>query len=108
MAAARGNWSLTEKLAEQSYREAPDVYNEFNLATAYQRLGRFDLAKPLYQDLVLRGQSTETLPIQNFDGSEPPHMAPFIGQEAAKRLGIPNPTEKLPVYDKPFPQLTTM
>jgi len=68
-AAARGDWNTALAFFQRSYREKPSLLNEFNLATAYQRTGRGDLAVPLYLDLVDRGQLTEVTPIENTNGS---------------------------------------
>src|SRR5580698_5802624 len=54
MAGTRGDWNVSAQLGEKSYREQPTIWSEFNLATAYQHIGRKDLAEPLYVNLVER------------------------------------------------------
>ena len=86
-AAARGDWSTALAFFQRSYREKPSLLNEFNLATAYQRTGRGDLAVPLYLDLVDRGQQTEVTPIENTNGSfDQKAPASDIADEARERL----------------------
>ena len=86
VAAQRSDWSRSASLAEQSYREKPDLWNEFNLATAYQHTQRQALAIPLYLDLVARGRYARTYPLYSDDRSWPTPMRPFIADEAAHRL----------------------
>jgi hypothetical protein len=95
VAAQRGDWSGSATLAEQSYREKPDLWNEFNLATAYQHTRREALAIPLYLDLVVRGQYARTYPLYSYDRSWPTPMLPFIADEAAHRL------DQMGVHDYP-------
>lgn len=86
-AAARGDWDTALAFFQRSYREKPSLLNEFNLATAYQRTGRGDLAVPLYLDLVDRGQQTEVTPIENRNGSfDQKAPASDIADEARERL----------------------
>jgi tetratricopeptide (TPR) repeat protein len=86
-AAARGDWNAALAFFQRSYREKPSLLNEFNLATAYQRTGRGDLAVPLYLDLVDRGQQTEVTPIENTNGSfDQKAPASDIADEARERL----------------------
>ena len=86
-AAARGDWNTALAFFQRSYREKPSLLNEFNLATAYQRTGRGDLAVPLYLDLVDRGQLTEVTPIENTNGSfDQKAPASDIADEARERL----------------------
>jgi len=86
-AAARGDWNTALAFFQRSYREKPSLLNEFNLATAYQRTGRGDLAVPLYLDLVDRGQQTEVTPIENTNGSfDQKAPASDIADEARERL----------------------
>jgi len=86
-AAARGDWNTALAFFQRSYREKPSLLNEFNLATAYQRTGRGDLAVPLYLDLVDRGQQTEVTPIENTNGSfDQKAPASDIADEARDRL----------------------
>jgi hypothetical protein len=86
-AAARGDWGTALSFFERSYREKPSILNEFNLATAYQRTGKGELAVPLYLDLVDRGQSTEATPVQNRNGSfDQKSPARDIADEARERL----------------------
>ncbi len=86
LAGARGDWSASRELGELSYSERPDIWNEFNLATAYEHTGRTSQAVPLYTDLVERGRSVALVPVQNFDGSWPQAMAPTVSEESARRL----------------------
>jgi hypothetical protein len=86
MAGARGDWIVSAKLADKSYREQPDIWNEFNLATADSHIGRNDLAEPLYVDLIGRGQFVDLNPVQNFDGSWPAQMQGTVAQESNRRL----------------------
>jgi hypothetical protein len=86
MAAARGDWAVSAELADKSYREQPNIWNEFNLATADEHIGRMDLAEPLYVNLIERGQFVDIQPIQNFDGSWPAPMLWTVAQESARRL----------------------
>ena len=86
VAAQRGDWSQSANLAEASYRSKPDVWNEFNLATAYQHTRRGGMSVPLYLDLVDRGQFARTRPIFNDNGTLPTPMLPYIADEAAHRL----------------------
>ena len=74
--------------SQRSYQQKPDLFNEFNLATAYQHTGNNALAIPLYLDLVERGQYTPTASILNADGTMPPPMLATISLESAKRLGV--------------------
>jgi hypothetical protein len=86
-AAARGDWKTALAFFQRSYREKPSLLNEFNLATAYQRTGRGDLAVPLYLDLVDRGQQAEVTPIENRNGSfDQKAPAADIADEARERL----------------------
>jgi tetratricopeptide (TPR) repeat protein len=86
-AAARGDWNTALAFFQRSYREKPSLLNEFNLATAYQRTGRGDLAVPLYLDLVDRGQQAEVTPIENTNGSfDQKAPASDIADEARERL----------------------
>jgi len=107
-AAARGDWVVSAALAQQSYKEQPDVINEFNLATAYQHTGRSDLAVPLYIDLLDRGRYTRTAPIENFDRTMPPPMLPRISDEAALRLKIMGVTTGLDNTSSSFPVLASV
>jgi hypothetical protein len=86
MAGARGDWVMSALLANKSYKEQPDIWNEFNLATADQHIGRNDLAEPLYVDLITRGQFVTLDPVQNFDGSWPTEMLGTVAQESNHRL----------------------
>jgi hypothetical protein len=86
MAAARGDWPVSVALGEQSYRENPSIWNEFNLATAYQNTGHAGQAIPLYTNLIDRGRFIALTPVQNFDGSWPPPMAATVSEEAQARL----------------------
>ncbi len=86
MAGARGDWTASADLGEQSYRENPSIWNEFNLATAYQNTGRAGQAIPLYANLVDRGRFVALVSVQNFDGSWPAPMASTVSEEAQLRL----------------------
>ena len=86
VASQRGDWNESARLAEISYRAKPDLWNEFNLATAYQHTGRGALAIPLYIDLTERGQYARTSPLYSNDRSWPAPMLPFMADEAAHRL----------------------
>ena len=88
VAAQSGNWKLTLAFSQRSYQQKPDLFNEFNLATAYQRTDNIALAIPLYLDLVERGQYTATHSMLNADGTLPPPMLRTISMESAKRLGV--------------------
>jgi len=87
-AAERGDWKTTLAFSERSYRQTPDLVNEFNLATAYEHTGSNALAIPLYIDLVERGQYTLTAPLLNSDGTVPAPMQRTISMESAKRLDL--------------------
>ena len=82
----RDDWRLAGDLAERSYKQTPDLVNEFNLATSYQNTGRVALAIPLYIDLVERGQYVHTAPLFKNDGTWPVVMKETIADEAARRL----------------------
>jgi len=86
MAGVRGDWAMSASLAARSYKEKPDIWNEFNLATAYQRTGQGAKAVPLYLDLVDRGQFTRTREIDSFDGEFQQPMLPNLADESALRL----------------------
>lgn len=86
LAGARGEWRVSAQLAAKSYREQPNIWNEFNLATAYEHIGRRDLAEPLYVNLVERGTFVGLNPVQNFDGSWPAPMLETVAKEASRRL----------------------
>lgn len=86
MAGARGDWTESAQLADKSYREQPNIWNEFNLATADEHIGRADLAEPLYANLIERGQFINLVPVQNFDGSWPAPMLGTVAQESGRRL----------------------
>jgi hypothetical protein len=86
LASQRGDWAISVSFAERSYRENPSIRDEFNLATAYEHMGRGDLAVPLYIDLVDRGQYTQTVPIDNFYGLPQSPMLANLADEAASRL----------------------
>jgi hypothetical protein len=88
VAAQSGNWKMTLAFSERSYQQKPDLFNEFNLATAYQHTDNNALAIPLYLDLVERGQYTATASILNANGTMPPAMLRTISMESAKRLGV--------------------
>jgi hypothetical protein len=116
MAGARGDWIVSAQLAEKSYREQPDIWNEFNLATADSHIGRNDLAEPLYVDLIERGQFTNLDPVQNFDGSWPASMLGTVAQESNRRLDrmgyggdgtvVSNTIGPYPTLGGPFPILS--
>ena len=107
LAGARGDWKTSVKLGEQAYRENPNIFIEFNLATAYQRIGRDDLARPLYVDLVTRGQYRDMTTIQNFDGSWPSRMDETVSQEASRRLGnMGTPDTVVLPKPGPYPMVT--
>ena len=113
MAGARGDWVMSAMLADKSYREQPGIWNEFNLATADQHIGRNDLAEPLYINLVSRGQFVELDPVQNFDGSWPTQMLGTVAQESSGRLDrmgyggngtvVSNVVGPYPSIDGPYP-----
>ena len=86
VASQRGDWHESARLAEISYRAKPDLWNEFNLATAYQHTGRSAEAIPLYIDLTERGQFARSYPLYSYDRSWPAPMLPFLADEAAHRL----------------------
>ena len=86
MASQRGDWAVSASFAERSYRENPDIRDEFNLATAYEHIGQGGKAVPLYIDLVERGQFTKTQLIDNYDGLPQSPLLPVIADEAALRL----------------------
>ena len=86
LAGARGDWSVATALGEKSYLGRPTVWNEFNLATAYQNSGHAGQAIPLYANLVYRGRFVALAPIQNQDGSWPRPMAATVSEEAQARL----------------------
>lgn len=86
VASQRGIWNESARLAEISYRAKPDLWNEFNLATAYQHTGRSAEAIPLYIDLTERGQFARSYPLYSYDRSWPAPMLPFLADEAAHRL----------------------
>ena len=99
-ASQRNDWTLAASLAEKSYKAKPDMWNEFNLATAYQRSARGELAVPLYLDIVDRGQFVRTNPIPSLDGSRTTPMLPFMADEAAlrlKKMGVDLTPERTPV-----------
>jgi hypothetical protein len=108
MAGARGDWAMSVKLGEKSYREQPGIWNEFNLATAYENTGRKDLAEPLYVNLVERGQFVNLHPIQNIDGSWPTNMLATVAQESTRRLikmGYGNQSVAVSDTIAPYPAL---
>jgi hypothetical protein len=83
----RGDWKVALEFSERSYKQTPDIINEFNLATAYQRTGNNALAIPLYIDLEERGQYTPLATLLNYDGTLPKHvMLRTVSLEAAARL----------------------
>ena len=88
-ASVRGDWVAAAALAAKAYRENPNVTNEFNLATSYQRIGRSTLAIPLYQDLATRGQFTVTHVVYDYrhEGGGR-RMDQFISDEASRRLDM--------------------
>jgi len=86
-ASQRGDWKVALEFSERSYKQTPDIINEFNLATAYQRTGNNALAIPLYIDLEERGQYTPLATLLNYDGTLPKHvMLRTVSLEAAARL----------------------
>ena len=89
-AATRGDWKMALAFSERSYRQTPDLINEFNLATAYGNTGSNASAIPLYIDLVERGQNTLTHSLMNSDGTKPRPMLLTISMESARRLGTMN------------------
>ena len=106
---------MSARLANKSYREQPDVWNEFNLATADSHIGRNDLAEPLYVDLIGRGQFVDLNPVQNFDGSWPAPMLGTVAQESNRRLDrmgyggegavVSDRIGPYPTLDGPYPTL---
>jgi hypothetical protein len=107
-AGARGDWVVSAALAEQSYKERPDIINEFDLATAYQHTDRNALAVPLYIDLLDRGRHTRTVPVENFNRSMPPPMLPTLADEAALRLRNMGVTTGLGNTHGEFPALASV
>jgi hypothetical protein len=115
LAGARGDWIMSARLAEKSYREQPEIWNEFNLATADSHIGRNDLAEPLYVDLIGRGQFVDLNPVQNFDGSWPAPMLGTVAQESNRRLDrmgyggegavVSDRIGPYPTLDGPYPTL---
>lgn len=86
LASQRGDWAVSRAFAERSYQEDPSIRVEFNLATAYERTGRGDLAVPLYIDLVDRGQYTKTAALDNFYNLPASPMLANLADEATFRL----------------------
>ena len=97
LAAASGDWPSATRLMEAAYRADPNIGNEFNLATAYARAGRVELAIPLYEDVARKGQFTMAAPI--FDRKDAdtgkPRKSFNYSDEALRRIAL--------LTDQPFP-----
>lgn len=94
----KGNWASETALAEKAYREDPDLLNEFNLATGYERTGQNAKATALYQDVVVKGKST-TMDANRPDGDSPAAITDAnMSDEAGRRIELMagRPSEVVP------------
>ena len=82
MMAKGQNWMATN-VFKRLVAKKNSPLNRFNLATGYQRTGRFEQARSIYRDLVAEGQTTNAY-------STPAQDAPArvfnVAEEAASRL----------------------
>jgi hypothetical protein len=100
----KGEWALSTSLSEKAYAEYPDVLNEFNLATTYQNTGQNAKATQLYQDLVVKGSTTELTPGRNDNGTPVSASDGNLSDESARRIdqiaGRPSVVVAYPEMDR--------
>jgi hypothetical protein len=100
----KGEWALSASLSEKAYAEYPDVLNEFNLATSYQNTGQNAKATALFQDLVVKGSTTELTPGRNDNGVPVAASDGNLSDESARRIdqiaGRPSAVVAYPEMDR--------
>jgi len=100
----KGEWALSASLSEKAYAEHPDVLNEFNLATGYENTGQNAKATALYQDLVVKGSTTDLTPSKNDNGAPVSASDGNLSNESARRIdqiaGRPSAVVAYPEMDR--------